>query len=47
MALEFGSRGMRVNCVLPGTIDISLYSRATNVEVDRATWQPARQATCR
>jgi len=39
LACELGSRGIRVNCVLPGTIDISLHNRA-NRPVDPATWTP-------
>jgi len=39
LACEFGARGVRFNCVLPGTIDISLYSRR-NIEVDRDAWKP-------
>lgn len=39
LACEFGSRGIRFNCILPGTIDISLYGRR-NVEVDREAWEP-------
>ena len=39
LALELGPRGIRVNCILPGTIDTSLYSRS-NREVDRAAWKP-------
>lgn len=39
LAVEFGARGIRFNCILPGTIDVSIYSRK-NVEVDRETWQP-------
>ena len=38
-ALEFGPRGLRFNCILPGTIDTSLHSRR-NRRVDRSTWQP-------
>ena len=38
-AIEFGARGLRFNCILPGTIDTSLHSRR-NRRVDRATWQP-------
>jgi NAD(P)-dependent dehydrogenase (short-subunit alcohol dehydrogenase family) len=39
LACEFGARGVRFNCILPGTIDISLHSRR-NTEVDRETWVP-------
>jgi 3-oxoacyl-[acyl-carrier protein] reductase len=39
LALELGAKGVRVNCVLPGTIDISLHHRSNRV-VDRATWAP-------
>jgi glucose 1-dehydrogenase len=39
LACELGRKGVRVNCVLPGTTDISLYSRR-NVEVDREGWAP-------
>lgn len=39
LAVEFGGRGIRCNCVLPGTIDVSLYPR-DNREVDRAAWAP-------
>ncbi len=39
LAIEFGARGVRFNCILPGTIDISLHSRK-NVVVDRAAWVP-------
>jgi NAD(P)-dependent dehydrogenase (short-subunit alcohol dehydrogenase family) len=39
LACELGRKGVRVNCVLPGTTDISLYSRR-NVEVDREEWAP-------
>jgi len=41
LAVEFGTRGIRFNCVLPGTIDISLHNRR-NVAVDRTTWAPRR-----
>ena len=39
MALELGSKGLRVNCILPGTIDISLYPRDER-QVDRSSWSP-------
>ena len=39
LAVEFGSRGIRFNCILPGTIDTSLYPR-TNDPVDRQAWRP-------
>ncbi len=39
LALEFGSRGVRFNCVLPGTIDISLYGRRGEPE-DPESWEP-------
>jgi NAD(P)-dependent dehydrogenase (short-subunit alcohol dehydrogenase family) len=39
LALELGPKGLRVNCILPGTIDIRLYPRDDRV-VDRAAWQP-------
>ena len=39
LAGELGSRGVRVNCLLPGTIDTSLYPRGDR-PVDRDTWQP-------
>jgi 3-oxoacyl-[acyl-carrier protein] reductase len=39
LALELGSRGIRVNCVLPGTIDTTLYHRS-NRPVDREAWAP-------
>ncbi|HJN16115.1 MAG TPA: SDR family NAD(P)-dependent oxidoreductase [Armatimonadota bacterium] len=38
-AVEFGARGIRFNCILPGTIDISNYSRRS--ESPRASnWIP-------
>lgn len=40
LALEFGSRGIRFNSVLPGTIDLSAYDRRSNQAADPATWQP-------
>jgi glucose 1-dehydrogenase len=39
LACEFGSRGVRFNCILPGTTDISLYP-FSNEEVNRAAWKP-------
>ncbi len=39
MAIELAPRGIRVNCVLPGTIDITLHPR-DNRAVDRAKWRP-------
>jgi NAD(P)-dependent dehydrogenase (short-subunit alcohol dehydrogenase family) len=39
LALELGPKGLRVNCILPGTIDIRLYPRDDR-PVDRASWQP-------
>ena len=39
LACEYGPRGVRFNCVLPGPIDISLYPRSDGA-VDRATWAP-------
>ncbi len=39
LALDLGRKGLRVNCILPGTIDISLYPRDDR-PVDRATWAP-------
>ncbi len=43
LAVEFGSRGIRCNCVLPGTIDISLHPRGSRM-VDRAAWAPRRSS---
>jgi NAD(P)-dependent dehydrogenase (short-subunit alcohol dehydrogenase family) len=37
--VAFGAKGIRVNCILPGTIDISLYP-PSNKDVDRAAWRP-------
>jgi len=39
LALELGPHGVRVNCILPGTIDISLHPRKGE-EPDRAAWRP-------
>ncbi len=39
LAMELGPKGLRVNCILPGTIDISLYPR-DNRPVDRVSWTP-------
>jgi len=39
LALEFGPRGIRVNCILPGTIDTTLHPRS-NQPVDRLAWKP-------
>ncbi len=39
LALDLGPKGLRVNCILPGTIDVSLYPRDGR-PVDRATWTP-------
>jgi len=39
LACEHGSLGVRFNCVLPGTIDLSLYPRSGQV-VDREAWKP-------
>jgi 3-oxoacyl-[acyl-carrier protein] reductase len=39
MALEFGPHGVRVNCILPGTIDITLHPRDGR-PVDRQAWRP-------
>jgi 3-oxoacyl-[acyl-carrier protein] reductase len=37
--VAYGASGVRVNCILPGTIDISLYPR-TDARVDRSAWRP-------
>jgi NAD(P)-dependent dehydrogenase (short-subunit alcohol dehydrogenase family) len=42
MALELGPRGLRVNCILPGTIDVKLYPREDRESVDRDAWRPRR-----
>lgn len=39
LALEFGARGIRFNCLLPGTIDTTLHHRSRG-DADPATWQP-------
>ena len=39
LACEFGSRGIRFNCILPGCIDTSLYPRSGE-KVDREAWTP-------
>jgi NAD(P)-dependent dehydrogenase (short-subunit alcohol dehydrogenase family) len=39
LAIEFGARGVRFNCILPGTIDIGQYPR-DNAPVDLSTWKP-------
>ena len=41
LAVELGPRGIRVNCILPGTIDTTLYHRSRG-DADPATWQPHR-----
>lgn len=39
LACEYGPLGVRFNCVLPGTIDVSLYPRSAQ-PVDRPAWTP-------
>lgn len=39
LACEFGPRGVRFNCILPGTIDLSLHPRS-KASADPATWRP-------
>lgn len=39
LAVEFAARGIRFNCILPGSIDTSLHPR-WNQAVDRAAWKP-------
>jgi len=43
LAVEFGGRGIRCNCILPGTVDISLYPR-DNRTVDHSGWTPRQSA---
>jgi len=43
LAIELAPRGIRVNCLLPGTIDIALHPRDNRV-VDREKWQPRASA---
>jgi len=43
LAVEYGCRGIRVNCVLPGTIDLSLYPRDGR-PVDPRAWSPRPSA---
>lgn len=40
LAVEFGSRGIRFNAVLPGTIDLSAYDRRNNQAADPDAWRP-------
>jgi 3-oxoacyl-[acyl-carrier protein] reductase len=40
LACELGSRGVRFNCILPGTIDISLHPRPGRPAADPEAWQP-------
>jgi len=39
LACEYGARGIRFNCILPGAIDLGIYPR-DNAAVDRRTWRP-------
>jgi len=41
LACEYGPVGVRFNCVLPGTVDASLYPRSTQA-VDREAWTPRK-----
>ena len=40
LACEMGSRGVRFNAVLPGTIDLGLHPRRGEGPADRQTWRP-------
>jgi glucose 1-dehydrogenase len=42
LACEFGPRGVRFNCILPGTIDLGLHPRGNDgpAPADRPAWQP-------
>jgi NAD(P)-dependent dehydrogenase (short-subunit alcohol dehydrogenase family) len=42
LACELGARGVRVNCVLPGTIDLSLHPRKAQAQAgeDPQAWRP-------
>lgn len=39
LACEFGPRGVRFNCILPGTIDLSIYPHGDG-PADRQAWRP-------
>lgn len=39
LAVEFGARGIRVNCILPGTVDLGLYPRS-DPPADPQAWRP-------